>query len=56
MDKHFELREQITEMLLALAAEQHELTTSDFQSRGEIVAQRIIDLVRANASPDSRAC
>jgi hypothetical protein len=46
MDKDFELREEITEMLLALAAEQQELTTSDFQSRAEVVARRIIALVR----------
>ena len=50
MDKDFELRQQISEMLLALANEQHELTTSDFQSRTEVVARRIIELVRAERS------
>jgi hypothetical protein len=46
MDRDFELRQQLTEMLLALAYEQHELTTGDFQSRAEVAAQRIIRLVR----------
>jgi hypothetical protein len=47
MDKDVELRDEITEMLLALANEQHELTTGDFQTRAEVVAKRIIRLVRS---------
>lgn len=49
MDKEFELQFWVANMLLELADEQQELTRSDFQGRAEVVARKIIDLVRRDA-------
>jgi hypothetical protein len=46
MDKEFQLRFTVADMILGLADEQHELTRSDFQGRADVVARNIIDLVR----------
>src|ERR1051326_4715227 len=45
MNNEFILRHEITNMLLTLADEQHDLTRSDFQGRAEIVANNIIILL-----------
>ena len=50
MDSETKLDMQIAERILSLSDEQHQLSRSDFQSRVEVVAHKIIAAVR-NASP-----
>ena len=37
---------QVAEMILSLSDEQHELSRSDFQSRVEVIARKIVLIVR----------
>jgi len=46
MDSETKLHTQIAEMILSLSDEQHQLSRSDFQSRVEVVARKIILIVR----------
>jgi len=46
MNSEVKLQMQIAEMILSVAAEQPDLTQSDFQSRVDVVAQKIIQAVR----------
>ena len=46
MNSDVKLQMQIAEMILSVAAEQPDLTQSDFQSRVDVVAQKIIQAVR----------
>jgi hypothetical protein len=46
MDKEFQLRHEISDMILEIADEKELLTTSDFQGRAVVVARKIIDRVR----------
>jgi hypothetical protein len=46
MDSETKLHMQIAEMILCLSDEQHELSRSDFQSRVEVIARKIIAIVR----------
>lgn len=46
MDSETKLHMQVAEMILSLSDEQHELSRSDFQSRVEVVARKIIVIVR----------
>ena len=48
MDKEFRLRHLVSDMILELADEQQEMTRSDFQGRAEVVARKIIPLVRSD--------
>lgn len=53
MDKEFLLRHEISEILLALADEKEDLTTSDFQGRADVAARNIIDRVRRTPQQQS---
>ena len=46
MDSETKLHMQVAEMILSLSDEQHQLSRSDFQSRVEVVARKIIVIVR----------
>jgi len=48
MDKEFRLRHLVSDMILEVADEQQEMTRSDFQGRAEVVARKIITLVRSD--------
>jgi hypothetical protein len=51
MDPEFLLRHEISNMILEVAEEKEDLTTSDFQGRAEVVARKIIDRVRSAPTP-----
>ena len=51
MDSDTKLHMQIAEMILCLSDEQHELSRSDFQSRVEVIARKIIAIVRDARRP-----
>jgi hypothetical protein len=53
MTNDFQLRDEVAELLLRFADEQHELTTSDFQARADVVARKIIKAVRARAGQEA---
>ncbi len=47
MDLEFLLRHEISNMILEIADEKDDLTTSDFQGRADVIARKIIDRVRS---------
>ena len=49
MTNDLQLRNDVAELLLRFADEQHDLTTSDFQARADVVARQIIQVVRTRS-------
>jgi hypothetical protein len=52
MNNETSLHNEVSEMILALADEQQQLTRSDFQSRVDVVASKIIRLVQGAINGD----